>query len=83
MKPLYSSANPPHIFLPEMVKPSSSSSGGTNLYSCTVVTIFIIPAAIMAVVTIYLTVFGPRDPAVLRPTALSAPLTLNLLCHKP
>ncbi|XP_013712471.2 uncharacterized protein LOC106416178 [Brassica napus] len=46
----------------EMVKPSSAG-GGTNLASCAVAAVFIV-FAIIAAVTVYLTVFRPRDPEI-------------------
>lgn len=51
--------------LQKMAKPSSSSSssGRTNLASCAVATIFIV-FLIIAAVTVYLTVFRPRDPEI-------------------
>ncbi|ESQ54945.1 hypothetical protein EUTSA_v10026760mg [Eutrema salsugineum] len=42
---------------------SSSSSGRTNLASCAVATSFIV-LVIVAAVTVYLTVFRPRDPEI-------------------
>ncbi|KAG2240358.1 hypothetical protein Bca52824_090848 [Brassica carinata] len=45
-----------------MAKPSSGG-GGTNLASCAVAAIFIV-FAIIAAVTVYLTVFRPRDPEI-------------------
>ncbi|CAH2078122.1 unnamed protein product [Thlaspi arvense] len=45
-----------------MAKPYSSS-GRTNLASCAVATIFIV-FVIIAAVTVYLTVFRPRDPEI-------------------
>ncbi|KAJ4913019.1 Late embryogenesis abundant (LEA) hydroxyproline-rich glycoprotein family [Raphanus sativus] len=44
-----------------MAKPSSG--GGTNLASCAVAAVFIV-FAIIALVTVYLTVFRPRDPEI-------------------
>ncbi|KAF3487382.1 hypothetical protein F2Q69_00057293 [Brassica cretica] len=46
-----------------MAKPYSSSSSQTNLASCAVAAIFIV-FLIIASVTVYLTVFRPRDPEI-------------------
>ncbi|CAA7037395.1 unnamed protein product [Microthlaspi erraticum] len=46
-----------------MAKHSSSSGGRTNLASCAVATVFIV-FLIIAAVTVYLTVFRPRDPEI-------------------